>query len=172
MKTKQRNRSKVLFIVNTLMLIMLLAIPAYAYWGGLIKGSSASDNETIEIGKGQDITTTVELSNKTLDGGKLVPEGRAVEATDVEEVVLTYEVLWTDTEEASHGAVGTLTITLDNNPENLLNVVVDDEVITAGTPKTITLTITLTEPANKTQYDLVANQDFTLTIIFSVEEVE
>ena len=47
---KQERRSKVLFIVNILMLIMLFAIPLYAYWEGSIFGSSADDNETIEIG--------------------------------------------------------------------------------------------------------------------------
>ena len=95
-----------------------------------------------------------------------------MEATDVEEVVLTFDVLWTDTEEASHGAVGLLTITpsFDNNPANLLQVVVNgDGAITAGTTKTITLTITLTEPADLAEYELVANQTFTLAITFSVE---
>ena len=169
---KQRRRSKVLFIVNTLMLIMLFTIPLYAYWGGLINGSSANDDEnTIEIGKGQEITTTVELSNKTLDGGKLVPIGRKVEATDVEQVVLTFDVLWTDEDAASHGADGTLTITpsFDTNPSSLLKVVVNgDGPITAGTTKTITLTITLTEPADLAEYDLVANKTFTLAITFKV----
>ena len=123
---KQERRSKVLFIVNTLMLIMLFAIPVYAYWGGLINGSSANDNQTIEIGEGQEITTVVEL-DKTVAGGKLVPIGRKVEATDVEEVVLTFDVLWTDEAEASHGADGVLTITpsFDSNPANLLKVVVN-----------------------------------------------
>src|SRR5690554_6098343 len=123
---KQERRSKVLFIVNTLMLIMLFAIPLYAYWGGSINGSSANDNETIEIGEGQDVTTSVELT-KTVAGGKLVPTGRAVEATDVEEVVLTFDVLWTDEDNASHGADGVLTITpsFNDNPANLLNVVVN-----------------------------------------------
>jgi len=97
-----------------------------------------------------------------------------VEATDVEEVVLTFNVLWTDEDEASHGAVGKLTIApvFDNNPSNLLDVVVngnDDGAITAGTSKTITLTITLTEPADLAEYVLVANQTFTLEITFSVE---
>lgn len=168
---KQERRSKVLFIVNTLMLIMLFAIPVYAYWGGSINGSPANDNETIEIGEGQEITTVVELT-KTVVGGKLVPIGRAVEATDVEEVVLTFDVLWTDTDEASHGADGVLTITplFDNNPANLLNVVVNgDGAITAGTTQTITLTITLTEPADLAEYELVANKTFTLAITFSVE---
>lgn len=168
---KQERRSKVLFIVNTLMLIMLFAIPVYAYWGGSINGSSANDNETIEIGEGQDVTTSVELT-KTVAGGKLVPSGRKVEATDVEEVVLTFDVLWTDEDAASHGADGTLTITtlFDNNPANLLNVVVNgDGAITAGTAQTITLTITLDEPANLEQYELVANKTFTLAITFSVE---
>ena len=167
---KQERRSKVLFIGNILMLIMLFAIPLYAYWGGLIFGSSADDNQTIEIGEGQ-ITTEVRLT-KTVVGGKLVPIGRAVEATDVEEVVLTFNVLWTDEDEASHGADGTLNITtsFDDNPANLLNVVVDgDGAITAGTPQTITLTITLTEPADLAEYELVANQTFTLEITFSVE---
>lgn len=168
---KQERRSKVLFIVNTLMLIMLFAIPVYAYWGGSISENSKDDNETIEIGEGQDITTVVELT-KTVAGGKLVPSGRKVEATDVEEVVLTFDVLWTDTEEASHGADGVLTIApvFDNNPANLLNVVVDgDGAITAGTTQTVTLTITLTEPADLAEYELVANKTFALEITFKVE---
>lgn len=168
---KQERRSKVLFIVNTLMLIMLFAIPVYAYWGGLINGSSANNNETIEIGEGQEITTEVKLT-KTVVGGKLVPEGRVVdEDTEVDEVVLTFDVLWTDEDAASHGADGVLTITpsFDINPANLLKVVVDgDGAITAGTTKTVTLTITLDEPANLTEYDSVANQEFTLEITFSV----
>lgn len=170
---KQERRSKVLFIVNTLMLIMLFAIPVYAYWGGVINGSSADDNEPIEIGEGQEITTVVELT-KTVAGGKLVPSGRVVDEEEVDKVVLTFDVLWTDTAKASHGADGVLTITplFNDNPENLLNVVVngnDDGAITAGTTKTITLTITLDEPANLEQYELVANKTFTLAITFSVK---
>jgi len=172
---KQERRSKVLLIVNIFMLIMLFAIPLYAYWGGLIHGPEVeTDEETIEIGKGQDVTTVVELT-KTVVGGKLVPSGRKVEPTDVEQVVLTFDVLWTDADEASHGADGVLTVTplFDSNPANLLNVVVNgDGAITAGTPQTITLTITLTEPADVAQYNLVANQNFTLEITFSVSVVE
>lgn len=167
-----KKRNKTLLIVNTLMLIMLLAIPVYAYWGGLINGSSANDNETIEIGEGQEITTVVELT-KTVVGGKLVPIGRVVDdEEEVDKVVLTFDVLWTDTKDASHGADGTLTITpeFNENPANLLNVVVNgDGAITAGTTKTITLTITLTEPADVAEYNLVANKTFTLAITFSVE---
>lgn len=169
---KQERRSKVLFIVNTLMLIMLFAIPVYAYWGGSISELSKDDNETVEIGEGQDVITTVKLT-KEVAGGKLVPSGRKVEATDVEEVVLTFDVLWTDEDAASHGAVGELTITTsfeEGNPANLLNVVVNgDGEIIAGTAQTITLTITLDEPANLAEYELVAGKIFTLAITFSVE---
>jgi len=174
---KQERRSKVLFIVNILMLIMLLAIPVYAYWGESIKGSSADDNETIEIGEGQEITTYVDLT-KTVDGDerKLVPEGRVVdEDTEVDKVVLTFDVLWTDEKEASKGADGNLTITTSfgDEPEpgaNLLNVVVNGGgAITAGATQTITITITLTEPADVDEYESVAGKEFTLAITFSVE---
>ena len=169
----KKTRNLVLLIALALVLVAGAVGGGYAYWAGSVsEPEDVTENATIEIGEGQEITSVIELT-KTVAGGNLVPIDRAVEATDVEEVVLTFDVLWTDTDKASHGAVGELTIETsfgDKPGANLLNVVVNgDGAITAGTSKTITLTITLTEPADLAEYELVANQTFTLAITFSVE---
>ena len=100
---KQQTKSKALIILNIILLMALFTIPVYAYWANTYKDAEKSDSETIEIGEGQEVTTIIEL-NKTVVGGKLVPSGRAVAAAgQVEEVVLTFDVLWTDTDKTSHG---------------------------------------------------------------------
>jgi hypothetical protein len=170
----KKTRNLVLLIALALVLVAGAVGGGYAYWAGTLTGPDQVEEEAkIEIGTGQDVITTVKLT-KTVVGGNLVPKGRKVEATDVEEVVLTFDVLWTDVIEdgdASHGAVGELTITtsFDNNPSDLLIVDVNGEgTITAGTTQTVTITITLTEPADVAQYESVAGKEFTLEITFSV----
>jgi hypothetical protein len=47
-----KKRNKTLLVVLLVMILLVSFGTVFAYWGGLINGSSANDNETIEIGEG------------------------------------------------------------------------------------------------------------------------
>lgn len=166
-ETHKRTNKK-WFVLVLLLMLVITGGTVFAYWAGAFTVTQAPDETPIiEIGEGDTIATTVTIT-PTLDTGKLVPQG-FTGAGEVEELVYTFSVLWAG--DGATGAIGALLVTntLSSNPYDLLNINVNyNNEIIAGTPVTVTITITLDEPANKTEYNAVANLDFTLTVGFEV----
>ena len=154
----------------------------YAYWASLIKVTDLADqSETVKIGTGDTVDSTVTLnevvSSSTED---LVPSGR-VTGTQVESVVFTYTVDWTEDGSGTfgNGTLGTLTVTVGNilvdevadtyglvniTPlVSTINVVLND----SGTYNVV-ITVTLNEPADQTQYLAVAGKNITFDVTFTV----
>lgn len=153
-------------ITLLIMLTVSLSIGIYAYWAGGITGASKEVTPEITVGTGQTAETALEVVVAGNEG-TLVPEGRAV-AGQVESITFTLDFVWEETTaDFVNGATGDFVIVA--TPSNaLLQVTLTDvptEVV-LGTTYTITVVVTLDEPADQVEYDTVAGQ--TLTVLFNL----
>lgn len=104
------------------------------------------------------------------------------EKSQVDSLVFTYDVEWvTDDAKASgKGVSGILNVgtsildDLTDDVKKLIKVEVkfDKNINLDEEHVTVTVTVTLDEPANKEEYDLIAGKDLKLKLDFSVSEVE
>lgn len=184
---KKRN----LLIATLIMFALVVTGFTFAYWAGSLTGDVKTDNVTIEVGEGKDVTTLVDLGTLPSAANKvLVPEDRiansvAPEAgkTLVEEIVLTYTVLWKEANPTQDDITRELEVSvedvkIDGSTTNagLVNIIIEiDEVETEtadiklnGDSLTVKVTITLTEPSTEEIYDLVAGKNITFTLVFGV----
>lgn len=176
-RREETKRTKLLLFANLFLLFMLLAIPTYAYWAGTVKGTTGSKDENIIIGTAGEVETTVgvELGSKTT--GALVPEDRATTG-QVEEVTIVYNITWVDTTNSADGTLGTLEVLADNiliggaaTYSSLVNITVlptSTNITLNDGAVSITITVTLTEPADKTEYDAVAGKTIKFDLTFTV----
>lgn len=166
-------------LVLALLVLFALAVTgtSYAYWASSVAVTNNTQNETINIGTGQAVTTTVAVTGGVYDGKDLVPVGRVVNSsTETDSIVLTYEVDWTEAGTAVNGIAGTLSAVASNKVGDTNNLVNISVVLTDGSniavndanTYTVTVTITMTEPANKAQYDAIANSVITFDLTFAV----
>lgn len=187
---KERNRikrTKLLMLFNMFLLLSMLAIPTYAYWEGVFDKKVVEDN-TVEIGEGGTKQIVVALSDQTDE--ELVPVGFA-EGTQVEQVVIEYTV-------NAKGAAGQyLVIDIEDieidgyDATHLFNFTITLEVAdglgiltggwdgvnwslaTSGTADVenilVTVEITMNEPEDLSEYNLVAGKDLTFTLTFEIE---
>jgi hypothetical protein len=166
-------------LVLALLVLFALAVTgtSYAYWAASVAVTDNTQNETINIGAGQAVTTTVAVTGGDYDGKDLVPAGRVVNSsTETASIVLTYEVDWTETGTAVDGIAGTLSAVASNKQGDTNDLVNISVVLTDGSAiavndagtYTVTVTITMTEPADKAEYDAIANATITFDLTFAV----
>ena len=173
MKDKETKRlgTKRYIVILLFLAILLASGTAFAYWVSTLNVEQAPVQEPdVNIGEGEEANTVVTVT-PTEDDNLLVPAGRVEHANQTEALVFEYVVAWTGDVEAT-GAVGTLDVTADlTNLHNLLNVVIapaSQTIVANGATVLVTVTVTLDEPANKAEYDEVANQVFTFDLNFVV----
>jgi len=163
-------RQKKLVITLLVLLAFVVSGFTYAYWAsGISINQAGNETANIEIGTGAAAVTTVTVV-PTVDDGVLVPVGRAT-GGQVESLTYTFEVTWTATDSTASGATGTLTVGASAN-HGLLNVVptYNSNITAGGSTVTVTIVVTLTEPANQAEYAEVAGNNFTLTVTFNVAQ--
>jgi hypothetical protein len=173
-------------------LLVMLAVAVsgftFAFWASSVSVTDDTESTTINIGEGQAVTTTVVANPDVTNGKALVPSGRVVDSnTESDSIVITFEVAWTETGTAVDGIAGTLSYTLGDievaddsngtnavvNPNDLVNV---DVVLTDGAAigvndgntYTVTVTITLDEPADQNEYNSVAGQVILFDLTFEI----
>lgn len=154
---------------------------AYAYWAGTVNAPAQKDDTiAINIGEGKAIDTVLTVNGDGGASGKvLVPAGQTANSVIpgsgslTEEVTVVYTVGWSGVT----GATGTLnvakgSVTIDGSTANagLVNVTITNvsTPITTGTNVTVTVKVTLTEPANKAVYTAVAKKAIAIPLTFSV----
>lgn len=156
----------------------------FAYWASGIQGNSDSTTGTVQIGSGKTATTVVEVDEYLAAGEHLVPVGRADasnEATAVESVTLTFDVVWTsEISNTASGADGSLKVTVDSvlidgvdTYASLVNIAgvesyQDTAIVVDGDDVVVTLTVTLTEPETKEAYAAIATKSIVITFNFEV----
>lgn len=160
---KQKTRSKFLTTLNIILLVLLFAIPAYAYWANV--GANKDTQAGIQIGEGQNAGTITLTDYET--NGVLVPKDKAV-GDQVESIEFELTFRWTETTEDLVGATGDFNLEVEPS-HKLLKVDLEGvpETVELNTDYTINVKVTLTEPADLAQYNEVANQ--VLTITFNME---
>lgn len=173
-------------------LLVMLAVAVsgftFAFWASSISVTDATESTTINIGEGEAVTTTVVANPDVTNGKELVPSGRVVDSnTQSDSIVITFEIDWTEAGTAVDLIAGTLTATLGDiqvaddaqgtnavvNPNSLVNVSV---VLTDGatiqvndaSTYTVTVTITLDEPADQNEYNSVANKVILFDLTFDI----
>lgn len=178
-------------LVLALLVLFALAVSGttYAYWAATVGVTNPSAiEETVTIGAGQSVSTTVSVLESG-GTGTLVPAGRATTG-QVESVTFIYTVDWTEDESGTFasGTPGTLTVSIGNllvgeaaDSNNLVNVNVTEgptdlisENYTVGVvlndtgTYTVTVVVTLDEPADASQYSAVATKNITFDLTFAV----
>ena len=176
-----KKRQKFILIAILMLLVSASVGGAYAYWAGTVNAPAQKDDTiAINIGEGKAIDTVLTVNG---DGGAagqvLVPTGQTANSVDpgsgslTEKVTVVYTVGWTGVT----GATGTLNVakgdvTIDSSATHagLVNVTITDAstAITTGTNVTVTVEVTLTEPADKTAYTEIAGKAIAIPLTFNV----
>jgi hypothetical protein len=171
-------------------LLVLLAVITsgftYAFWAAGIGADSETKTGTISIGAGDTVTSTVNVAAavNSQDSDELVPVGFEG-AGKISSLTLTFSVDWDSTNADASGLSSTLTVSLtgatNGTPANdaavlaLINAAFNGTgagsneytIISDGSAVSVIVTITIDEPANLAEYQLIATKDLTLTFTFS-----
>ena len=175
-------------IIGFMMLLALVVSGfTYAYWAGSITVTQAANKtDTIKIGTGGTVSTTVAVTGGTSNELDLVPVGREVENTSVSSITYEFDVEWngasdlndgkTDATDATALLTATATLTgADQTELNLFTVTNSHSTatsVTYGSTTTVTVTVTFTsEPADAAQYAKIAGKELMLTVSFNLGTV-
>ncbi|QWB95841.1 hypothetical protein KHQ89_07995 [Mycoplasmatota bacterium] len=171
-------KSKKLVVSLLVMLAVVMSTLTFAYWqNSVATGNADTASGTITIGAGDDVSVATEVTvNDESSAGKLVPVGNDAAAGDVDDVDLTFSILWEGTVEDVDGDIGTLAVTLgtvmigSTDVSGLMTVTIPaDQTITAGTSLDVVINVEFTnEPANQAAYDAIANGTLTIGLTFTV----
>ena len=158
------------------MLILLATLVSgftFAYWASNVSGDTDTATGTVTIGTGDAVTTTATVSDVT-NSGPLVPVGHS----GTNQVDLTFNLLWTSNNDATGDALtGVLAVNIDSvqiegvDYSHLFTVtlVSGDGAITEDSSQAIVINVEFTnEPADATEYALVATKSLVITITFTV----
>lgn len=184
-------RKKVIALL--IMLSVVLTSGTFAYWANYVEGTESQATGTLEIGTGDIVQSRFDITNELNSGGLLVPVGQAVNsnAGAVEAIDLSFDLEWKEDEAVSQmlgvDAVGQVNIvdevviTLDGNVldpatnaniYSLINVNYNaanaTELTLDAAASTFAFQITMDEPANQAEYNLIANANVSVTFTYSI----
>lgn len=194
MKKSNKNKSRKTVIAFLLMLSLVFTTGTFAYWASYVEGTSTEAVGTLEVGSGDSVETRFDLTEDLNSGGLLVPVGQAVNSNKgaVESIDLAFDLKWVEDEETSQ-LVGTnsvgqveidheLLIVIDgeeldqkeySNIYELINVEYSErnaeELLLDASATTFGFTITMDEPANQEEYNLIANAEISITFSYEID---
>lgn len=158
-----KKRTRILIIATLVVLSLAISGMTYAYWDFL-----QDDVSDVQLTLGQGTTLSVAVGANTADGKTLVPAGVLLGANDIESAVFNYTASLSKTvAEAASLSVEVVAGSVKINGATTYASLVD---ITINAPATITdtaaftVTVTLTEPANQTEYDAIYGQTVTFDL--------
>ena len=168
----KRNKNKIKLLTASLMAFLSLGAmttTTYAYWNMLVK----TEDAVVNIGEG--LETIVDATVFAPEGKELVPSGTITDnATQVDEVELKYEVKLSKAVSAAldlEVVASQVEIGGDPTYANLVNIVIDAPAQLGGVaPQEVTVTLTITEPANETEYNAIVNKAITFRLTFTVSQ--
>ena len=169
-------------LVVALLVVLALAVSGftYAFWASGIAADTDSKTGTITVGSGAQVAATVNVTDQA--GGTLVPNGFANGTTTFDQIVLTFAVDLDSAGLDASGLISTLTVTKGTvlnaaleDVTSLITVVIaypDGQALSSdGDSIDVTVTITLPEPANVSDYNKVRGQNIVITFLFSTTAV-
>jgi len=153
-----------------LLAVLLVAIVfvgsgfAFSYWDNL----TVSQSETITLGEGTSLTVSAQA---TVPAGKyLVPSGTVMKADDLDSIALTYNVVLDQTLATALDLSVTSSNVLiggSSTYASLVNISITPQPTTVNDSNVlVTVTVTLSEPADQTAYDAIVNQAITFDLTF------
>ncbi|MDC0558993.1 hypothetical protein OAO42_01125 [Candidatus Izimaplasma bacterium] len=181
-------------IALLIMLAVVVTSGTFAYWASYVEGTSTEAVGTLEVGSGDVVETRFDLSNDYNSGGLLVPVDQAVNSNvgAVEAIDLSFDVKWVEDEATTQmlgvDSVGQITIehvlsiTLNGevldattyaNIYDLINVIYNSnnatELTLDATASTFAFQITMDEPADQEEYNLIANAEISVTFTYTID---
>ncbi|HHZ11581.1 MAG TPA: hypothetical protein GYA05_02590 [Acholeplasmataceae bacterium] len=161
-------------------MILIVSGLTFAYWTNFVKDAEKKDDQSVTIGTGKAVTTSVNV--RASSGKTLVPEGRVDDCNEqdaTDQVVLSYNVTWTAEGDQANGVLGKLSVVISNvaigGRTDLANFVTatvasgnNSNITLNGEAVTVTIEVTLKEPENKDDYEAIAGKDITFDVTFSV----
>jgi predicted ribosomally synthesized peptide with SipW-like signal peptide len=193
MKKENKRNNKKRVIALLVMLSLVLTSGTFAYWASYVEGTQAEATGTLEVGSGDIVQTRFDLTNDFNSGGLLVPVGQLENSNEgaVEAIDLSFDVQWVEDEATTQmlgvEAVGQIDIqhevvitlngeVLDSalyaNIYALVNVEYNaanaSELTLDAAASTFGFQITLDEPADQAEYNLIANAEIAVTFSYSI----
>ena len=137
---------------------------AFAWWDSL----ETTEND-VTIGVGEGVTISVDLDAQT--SGSLVPDGVIMKTGDITSSAITFNVTLdpTDLEEELdlQAEVNNIEIGESDTYASLVNASVDNPGTIQNDLVVVTVTVTLDEPEDQTEYDAIKNSDITFDVTFT-----
>ncbi len=189
---KQNLRKKAIALLITLSLV--LSSGTFAYWANFVEGTSQEATGTITIGSGDVVDTKFDITNELNSGGLLVPVGQSENSLGqaVEAIDLSFDVEWQEDEETTQ-LLGTNTVG-QIEVSHVVEISVDGSVLDATTyaniyallnveynaanateltldaaAQTFAFQITLDEPADQAEYNLIATAEISITFSYEIQ---
>lgn len=176
-------------------LVVLVSGFTYAFWAGTVGVPvEGTDSVTVNIGEGNNVSTIFNLGAAQVSAGtELVPAGMANDAGEVVEFTVSFLVAWNNQALSGSSLTGsTTTGDLDFDFDVTIYDENDDEIVDAGVIAlvnvianplnatsitlnaagiTLSVTITLTEPASVAQYNAIKNGSIEIVFTFNVDNI-
>ena len=191
---KKKSRRKTL-IIGLLLIALVLSTATFAYWASFVEGTQEASSNQLTIGSADSVDTIFELSNDFNSGGYLVPLNQLENSPlgSVDEINLTYDINWIEDEDTAmlDGTIveGELDIThtvfiLTNNGVldhvrysyiyDLIHVNYNqtnpETLILNGDSSSIAFSVTIDEPDNISDYNLIANHSINIAFQFKIAD--
>ncbi len=167
-------------VVLVLLVLFALAVSGttYAYWASSVNGVQQKQENVINIGEGDAVTVSVNITDPQIFPDKLVPTTVTPGAGETNSIVVSYSVTWNEdalldgvVNQSITASLGTILVGTAENPAGLISVVANPSnptEIAMGSTVVFTWTVTMAEPANVAEYNAVANQTITFDITFDI----
>ena len=193
LERKEKGNSRKKIIALLLMFTVVLTTGTFAYWANFVEGTSTEATGTLQVGSGDSVLTTFNLSSELNSGGLLVPISQAQNSNEgaVEAIDLSFDVQWIENEEVTQmlgvGSVGQITVadqvvitsngvvldaTEAANIYALVNVAYNSsnatELTLDAAAQTFAFQITLDEPADQAEYNLIVNAEISVTFSYGI----
>lgn len=187
-------KSRKLTIIILFVLALIVTAGTYAYWANTINTpENKQTTDTVTVGEGQDVTTSLVLNENTTNGGILVPASQLSNSPtgSIDKVILSDDVSWIENSNTKQleGTTSTaninvtISVTVTDKDGNdvtslvayLINVTPDinnvSSLILNASAKTFNYDITMSEPANQTEYYAIVNGTITVSFTYSLGTV-
>ncbi len=193
-QNNKQKKSRKTVIAFLLMLSLVFTTGTFAYWASYVEGTSTEAVGTLEVGSGDSVETKFDLTDDFNSGGLLVPVGQAVNSNKgaVEAIDLSFDLQWVEDEKTSQlagtNSVGEIEIAheleivvngekLDKEDYahiyNLINVEYNkhnsEELELDAQASTFAFQLTMDEPADQEEYNLIASAQISITFSYSID---
>lgn len=192
--TQKQKSSRKRIIAFLLMLSLVLTSGTFAYWASEVEGTKTEAEGTLAVGSGDNVETTFNLTNELNSGGYLVPAEQVENSGEkaVESIDLSFDVQWLEDEETSQlagtNSVGEIDIAhevkiylgdrlLDADEFEVIYDLLSVEyvkhaetIVLDAEATTFSFQVTMDEPANQEQYNLIADAKIVIDFRYSIDQ--